>query len=131
MKCGAKVVKLGNQWTVYALSEGRGEKCPVFDFLSELDGKTFRIIMSLFERVGEYGPFRGPDISKPLGDGLFELRPGPFRVVYFYDAGRMVLCTHIFRKTSPKTKRTELEEAHRWKNRYFAAKKANSVEFYT
>ena len=68
----------------------------------------------------------GPDLrepcSKPLGDGIFELRAKVgsdiSRVLYFFIVGRRVILTNGFIKKTQKTPPAELERAKRYRADY-------------
>ena len=47
----------------------------------------------------------------------------------FWDAGRIILCTHGFVKKRQTTPPGELDTAARWKKAYDLAKKAGNLEF--
>lgn len=102
------------------------------DFLEGLQGTLRRQAMkawALLERVAEVGPNRlGPELSKALTAEIFEFRPGDLRVLWFYDAGRVVVCTHGFAKKSRRTPRSEIERAEASRQRYFDSKKRRSLE---
>jgi phage-related protein len=55
---------------------------------------------------------------KPLGDGLYELRPLSNRVLFFYwDNNKYVILSHFIKKTQ-KTPAREIEKAKRRRAEY-------------
>jgi phage-related protein len=69
------------------------------------------------ERMEIYGPNLGMPHTRPMGDGLFELRlkaaEGIARVFYCMLIGQRIVMLHQFIKKSEKTPRRELEIARR------------------
>ncbi len=56
-------------------------------------------------------------------EAIWQLRADQYRILWFFDEGHVIICTHFFRKKSDKTPRREQERAIRIKEEYFAAKK--------
>lgn len=107
-------------WQVLALCAFRGD-CPLLDFLTGLEGnlqRDGRRVLQLLERVSQYGPPRNTDICHQVGDGIWEFIQGRIRILWFYDKGKMILCTHGFVKKSQKTPRADLEQALRQRRAY-------------
>jgi phage-related protein len=67
------------------------------------------------EHMERYGPDLGMPHTRPMGEGLFELRlkvaAGIVRVFYCMLVGRRIVMLHQFIKKSEKTPRKELEMA--------------------
>ena len=86
-------------------------------------------MLALIQKAATSGPQRlkvGVE-SKDLGDGIFEFRRRPssgahLRVLWFYDRGRIVVCTHAFVKAGKKTPPREIEKAQRIRERYLREK---------
>jgi phage-related protein len=62
-----------------------------------------------------------------LGDGIYELREGRLRVLYFLDDGRMIVATHGFAKSTQKTPPAEQVHALALRKRYFGAKRTGRL----
>ena len=101
-------------------------ECPIEKFLSGLKmGLREKLYLSI-HALAEYGPVLRAPVSKPLGDGLFELRTmfgsDTTRTVFFFVAGGRAIITHGFVKKSQKTPSRELRKAKRyrkdWLRRY-------------
>lgn len=97
-------------------------KAPFEDHLDGLDAgmraKTLRSVQLLRTE----GPrLREPD-TKPLGDGLFELRTTfgglQGRSIFFFFDGQSIVITHGFLKKTRKTPPRELERARRLRTSY-------------
>lgn len=95
-------------------------KCPILEFLNslrktsvKLEAKAARSIQ-LLEEFGT--GLREPN-SKPLGDGIFELRvsaqKNEARILYFFFHEGKVVLTHGFVKKTQKTPPGEIERAKR------------------
>lgn len=66
-----------------------------------------------------------------ITDGIwqFKVRGGSYRIPWFYDANRLIICTHFFVKKGQKTPSAEQERAIRIKQEYFAKKEQNALEW--
>jgi phage-related protein len=77
-------------------------RCPVREFLDELkisDAGDFAAVMAGFVKMRN-SQYHRPPLSKPVGDGLFELRHvGKLntRVLYFFMKGRRIVAVHGIR----------------------------------
>lgn len=94
-------------WTVYAVCTDE-TTCPLLDFIEELDSKRSAKVLS---DLREYVPTTQPsdwtrtDFSWPLrgNNSILEFRwptkgGGTPRVFWFYDKGRIIVCTSGFNK---------------------------------
>lgn len=95
---------------------------PAKDFILSLDKKMRAKMLRTISLLADNGPdFREP-CSKPLGDGIFELRAKVgsdiSRVLYFFIVGRRVILTNGFIKKTQKTPPAELERAKRYRADY-------------
>lgn len=83
----------------YESSSGR---CPVREFLDELkasDPDDFATVMAGMAKLRNR-QYHRPPLSKPIGDGLLELRHvGKLntRVLYFFTKGRRIVAAHGIR----------------------------------
>lgn len=87
-------------------------------------------MLRLFTRVADSGPPKDDEISHILDRerGIWEFIRGGVRVPYFYDEGKVVVCSHGFAKSSRKTPKQELSRAQRCFDQYEAAKARNDLE---
>lgn len=121
-----RLVRLGrHQWDIVAICDDRGD-CQVLDFLDGLDAGYAAAVNAMLVLLREYLPVHAPQglrepWCKALGDGLFEFRREPkgkrVRVIWFYDTGRVVVCTNGFSKAE-KTPPAEIERARRLRAMY-------------
>ncbi len=128
-----KLLRLAQgRWEVLAILDRQG-RCPVLDFLDELNGdlRPARELLNISLRV--YLPLEGPptvgaNLCKSLGDGLFELRRQPKgpkpRVLFFQDGGHRIVCTNAFSKLET----SEVEHARGLRQQYFAVPEIEVVE---
>lgn len=105
-----KVRLLGEgAWTVWAVMD-EADNCQVLDFLMAYQNKSLsqKMMTWLVDTVPQHGPRNlGKEKTRPIEsvDYIFEFRairkrePG-LRVLWFYDRGQTVICTHAFEKTS-------------------------------
>lgn len=96
--------------------------CPAEEFIDSLNdkmrAKVFRLIMLLEQNGNE---LREP-YSKPLEDGIFELRAKQgtdiTRVLYFFVIGRKIIMTNGFAKKTQKTPQSEIDLAKKYRAEY-------------
>ena len=97
--------------------------CPVQDFLDSLDSKMAAKLYGLMEILSAYGNELREPYSKPLGDGIFELRAkvssNITRVLYFFCVGHKIIVTNGFVKNTAKTPQREIERAKKYQDLYY------------
>jgi len=108
-------------------------KSDVWDFLEMLrlkaaNNKDARIqhkqISFYIQLLKDNGTNLPENVTKYLGNNLWELRPGFNRVLYFFYEKNTFVLLHHFRKRSQKTPRHELEKAKFEIKDYLARKEA-------
>ena len=116
---------------IYLLADG--SNCPAEDFLSQaarLHPDEFAKLTKLLDHSCDHGLPKNKQKVNTLGDGLFEFKTiGGLRLIWFWDANRIILCTHGFLKKRQTTPSGELVIATKWKKAYETAKSANRVRF--
>lgn len=122
-------------WDVYA--EVLHGQCELLDELAKLadDPRSRGYAEGMVVLLDQIPP-QGP---RQLGAMLFhyvdkkneiyEFIKGPFRLLCFHADGRVVVCSHIFRKSSNKTPKSELRRAIALRERYLAARANGSLMF--
>jgi phage-related protein len=117
-------------WDVLAVCDDRGG-CQLLDFLGgfadPVDAAACNML-TLIARTCEHGPSRNTQLYRDLGDGIFEMKKSGLRVLFFYDAGRIIVCSHVYKKQGQKLGHGQKERASDAKERYFAAKKRGDLE---
>lgn len=85
----------------------------------ELPPKILAKILHIFELIQEHGAQLGEPYTKPLNDGLFEVRAksneGTGRSIYCYQKGQKIIILHSFVKKDQKTPKRDLKIAHKRK----------------
>ena len=98
---------------LYDTEDGR---CPVQELLDSLEPKL------LAKTLRMNGPLLREPYSKPLENGIFELRAKQgsdiTRVLYFFIVGKKAVLTNGFIKKSQKTPKAEKELAKKYKADY-------------
>jgi len=103
--------------------ESRLGQSPVREFLDRLkesDPDDFAIVMAGLSKLRN-GHYHKPPLSKPIGEGLFEMRHvGKLdtRVLYFFSKGQRMIAVHGIRsksqKISERDRKTALERKKDW-----------------
>jgi hypothetical protein len=76
-------------------------------------------LVRIMDHTAEAGPPKDEEKSKPLRQGIFEFRTkGGLRLLWFYDEGRVVICSNGYIKQGQKTPNAEIDAAIQWKNKY-------------
>lgn len=101
----------------YETADGISE---LWDFLDGLQKKSLtskdarvqhKQIAQYIQLLADHGTRLGENITKHLEDGIWELRPGNNRVLYFFHRDNTFVLLHQFRKKTQKTPRREIEKA--------------------
>lgn len=100
--------------------------CPVEEFLDGLDIKMRAKLLKTVELLEMYGHQVREPYSKPLDDGIFEIRAKQgntiTRVLYFFFVGRNIILTNGFVKKTQKTPLSEIDKAKEYRNDYLNRK---------
>lgn len=95
---------------------------PVEEFLKSLDPKMLAKAMHELNILQEFGTNLREPHSKPIKDGIFELRiktgSNISRIFYFFRIGNKIILTNGFIKKSQKAPKSELDKAIKYKNDY-------------
>lgn len=84
-------------------------------------------MLRLLAFTAEQGPPHNVEISHKIAGEIWELIAGRLRVLWFYEAGRVVVCTSGFIKRTRKTPSSEIERAQAAFEAYQAAKKFGRI----
>ena len=119
------------QWTVLAMCDDRGD-CRVLELVDGLlvDSKRdYDQVVALLKRTAAHGPPRSERLSRKLTDDIYELKTrGGIRIPYFYDEGRMIICTEALRKPKKTELRSVITRAQAERQRYLEAKRRGGIE---
>lgn len=95
---------------------------PAEEFILSQDKKMQAKLFMALEFLEEKGPMLREPYSKPLGDGIFEVRAKQgsdiSRVLYFFVVGKRIILTNGFVKKTQKTPTNEIERAKRYRKDY-------------
>ena len=97
-------------------------RCPVQELLDSLEPKLLAKTLRTIDLLEMNGPLLCEPYSKPLENGIFELRTKQgsdiTRVLYFFIVGKKAVLTNGFIKKSQKTPKAEKELAKKYKADY-------------
>ena len=103
----------------YRLENGTA---PVEQFIDSLNPKMQVKAMYSLALLEEFGNQLREPFSKPIGDGIFELRikfsSDITRIFYFFVVDNRIILTNGFVKKTPKTPKEEIELARKYKKDY-------------
>ena len=122
-------VRVG-QWKVLALCNERGD-CDLLDFLAGLGQRHVKDrtrLLALLDRVAEHGPPNNAAVSHHLSGEVWEFIQGGLRVLWFYDAGKVVVCSNGLLKKTQKIPPGDIRLAETRCAAYRVSKKAQAVE---
>lgn len=118
------LIEEGARFNIYAW--GDEEYSQLIDFLDELarDGNTdAERIAYLIKRTADHGIVKNKKQCREIGDDIYEFKASNgARVLWFYDEGSVIICSHGFVKKSQKTPKTEKERAIKIRQQYFEEK---------
>jgi hypothetical protein len=124
----------GYPWRVVYLcdhdDQSRSELHQYLTNLSRSNPDELDNLMNLFMACCEHGPEGLPAKTRhhlDQNNQLFELIKKRHRIAWFYDEGKMVVCTHAFFKRTQKTPKEEQQKAAKMKTAYFTAKKDGTL----
>lgn len=129
MKYTLRPLTDGNAFKIYSLvCDGT---CKTTEFLSDVesnDPEELDKVMAFLERCATHGPPKNKEKSRPVGGGIFEAKTTTTRICYFYDAGKMIICTHGFYKPQPKVQNSEIKAAQKTLKNYKIAKSIGPIK---
>ena len=100
--------------------------CPVQEFLDSLDIKMRAKLLMSASLLETNGPQLREPYSKPLGDGIFEIRAQQgnniTRVLYFFFIGKQIILINGFTKKTQKTPLSEIRTAKKYRAEYLERK---------
>jgi phage-related protein len=85
-------------------------------------------LLTAWERQAQrLNPPDNTELSHQIAPEIWEWIVGDLRVPYFFDGGRIIVCTHGFLKKGRKTKQADIDRATRERERYFGAQESRSI----
>lgn len=117
-------------WTIYAAYGPEGQ-CDLKEFLGHQPANFQAYatgMLALLEHVADCGPLKLPDtLCHQIAEGIWEFIKGRLRVFWFYDEGKLIICSHGHVKRTQNTPDQEIERVERFKREYFAAKQMRQL----
>lgn len=110
----------GSCFKIYYVVSGKTIK----DFILGMETPLRSKVLALLENFAKREQWTNTELVKSLEDGIFEFRPFPARILFFYDKGRVIILTHGFIKKRDRTPRKEIIKAKKIKDEYFKKKEA-------
>jgi phage-related protein len=105
---------------------------PAQDFLDSLDDKMRAKMILTVDMLKNKGNRLREPYSKPLDDGIMELRAvvgtNISRVLYFFVVGQKVILTNGFIKKTQKTPKKEITLAQKYREDYIARERKKQEE---
>lgn len=103
----------------YDIADG---KCPLQEYLDSLEPKILAKTLRTIDLLEKNGSLLREPFSKPIGDGVFELRAKQgsdiTRIFYFFFIGNKAVLTNGFTKKTQKTPKYEIALAKKYKEDY-------------
>lgn len=131
----SKEKRLANSWPwrlVTISSSQNGAESDVFKLLSSLTEADRDNLLSMFELACRVGPTKMPRANRHEMDVnhsfLMEFRKKRHRIAWFYDEGKLIVCTVCFYKGSNDTPAKDQKAALKAYNAYHAAKKSGQLK---
>lgn len=123
----ATIVK--NRFTGYAVKLNSDEGHGSFSLLSgrkqpsnKREQSAIRSALARISRLS-IAPDALPEIvCHGVSDGIWQITSDRYRILWFYDEGRVIICTHFFVKKTQKTPPGEIARAKRIRDAYFKDK---------
>lgn len=120
----------GDAFTIYAVKSDTATPC--HDFLNtafDENPNEHAKLMARLAHAAEHGPPRNKEQCRQLhGEtGLYEFKTHKFRLFWFYDENRLIICSNGMAKSTAKEQKQAIATAARWKKDYQAAKMAGTV----
>ena len=120
-------------FSVYALEKDDGS-CDIAELLdisyskNKEDGNLRAAMVRRIQGLAK-GNLPISNVHHSIDKDIWQISSGKYRLLYFYDAGRRIICTHYFVKGKDKTPRKEINKAQKHRDDYFKAKKENTIRF--
>jgi Phage derived protein Gp49-like (DUF891). len=117
-------------WIIAAVVDDRG-RCSVreaLDAVAVTDRAAHAQLLALLDKASVAGPPRDERRSRHLGEGIFELKtPRGFRLVYFFEQRRLIVCSELCRKPKPRELRGIIRRARGLRAAYLVASAAGDI----
>lgn len=106
--------------------------CPVASFIASLNKEMRYKMMRCLDKVEYQGNTPRSDVTKHVGDGIFEVRAQNktdiSRIFFFFDKNKQIVLTNGFIKKTQRMPDSDFEVAKRYRNDYYAREKEREAE---
>lgn len=111
-------------------AEGESEMDILFESLDNSTEKQATKLVVTIQKAALLGPGRLPqDRSHKIRGDIWQFRADSLRVLYFYDEGSLVICTHAFVKKTRSTPSCEIDRAEKARQTYLEDKRIGRLKF--
>lgn len=110
---------------IYAFcdNEGTTEIDKLVERCDKSQSKSIEKLAATLERAALHGPRSLPvPRCHQIEGNIYQIRADDLRVLWFYDEGNIIICTHAFIKKKSKTPRREISKAISIMANYFEEK---------
>jgi len=123
----ATIVK--DRFTVYAVKLNSDEEHDSFSLLSgrkqpsnKREQSAIRSALARISRLSIAPDALSKTVCHAVSDDIRQITSDQFRILWFYDEGCLIICTHYFVKKTQKTPPAEIARAKRIRDAYFKEK---------
>ncbi len=107
----------GRRHSIVVLDAGNVEK-----FIRKLEGDQQAEVIALLKSCADDDPpTHNKQLCRSVGDGLFELKPGGIRILFFWNDGDLVL-TNAFQKGPTKSQNEAVMRGKKLKRQFISSK---------
>ncbi len=118
---------LPGPWTIMAIADDRGDS-DLLDYLASKEGTDeFEDIMSVLSSAAEHGPPPNKRKCRKLSSDIWEFKAGLIRVFFFFDKGKIIVCTHGVDKPKPRVLQRQIGRAESIRGKYLVAKRNGTL----
>lgn len=119
-----------DKWSIYGLSSDNATPSEELDELAINNGAQVDGLFGILDLVSK--EIQGPRVLNEKichtidkKHGIWQFSKGRIRLLWFYDEGRCIICTHAFLKKSQKTPKATIAKAVKLQEQYHEAKAKN------
>jgi len=112
MSLDLNLVLDGEKYKIYAIG---GKLAAFLQEQKRREPKELAKLLKLLEYTSQNGPPKNTEKCRHLEAELYEFKADSLRVIWFWEADCLILCTHGFVKKSQKTPPGEIERAKKIK----------------
>lgn len=118
-----------DQFEVYAVKLNGDEEHDSFLLLSgrgqpsnKREQSAVRSALARISRLSKSPRSLSETVCHAVSVGIWQITSDQYRIMWFYDEGRLIICTHYFVKKTQKTPPAQIERAKRIRDAYFKDK---------